>query len=241
MHILSTRPDTGEIDPVAAGLAAAGHQVTSAPLMRVVHFGGLPTLDGVHALIVTSRNGLKAVAPLSDAARALPLYAVGPATAALARELGVKHVVEGPGTARELLEIITRSADKDAGPLLHIAGETLACDLAAALGTRGFTARTETVYRTEPVDALPTKVADAFRQNTFGGVVLMSPKTASVYSALVQGADLGSQALRMAHFCLSDAVAQKLETLGAVRVAVARLPNSQEMLALIAREASESS
>jgi uroporphyrinogen-III synthase len=234
MHILSTRPDTGEADPVAAGLAAAGHQVTSAPLMRVVHCGGLPPLNGVQALIFTSRNGLKAVAPLSDAALALPLYAVGPATAAMARELGVKDVVEGPGTARELLEIIEGSADKDAGPLLHIAGETLACDLSAALATRGFTARTETVYRTEPVEALD-------RHGAFDGVVLMSPKTASVYAALVQHANLGPLALRMAHFCLSDAVAQKLEPLGAVRVAVACLPNSQEMLALIAREASESS
>jgi uroporphyrinogen-III synthase len=241
MHILSTRPDTGEADPVAAGLAAAGHQVTSAPLMRVVHCGGLPALNGVQALIFTSRNGLKAVAPLSDAALALPLYAVGPATAAMARELGVKDVVEGPGTARELLEIIEGSADKDAGPLLHIAGETLACDLSAALATRGFTARTETVYRTEPVEALDPMVADAYRHGAFDGVVLMSPKTASVYAALVQHANLGPLALRMAHFCLSDAVAQKLEPLGAVRVAVACLPNSQEMLALIAREASESS
>ena len=241
MHILSTRPDTGEVEPVAAGLAAAGHQVTSAPLMKVSHYGRLPALDGVQALIVTSRNGLKAVAPLSDAARALPLYAVGPATAALARELGVKHVVEAPGTARELLEIITHSADRAAGPLLHIAGETLACDLAAALGTRGFSAHTETVYRTDPVEALPPKVADAFRQGTFDGVVLMSPKTANVYASLVQSADLGPQALQLVHFCLSDAVAQKLETLGAVRIAVAGLPNSQEMLALIAREASESS
>jgi uroporphyrinogen-III synthase len=241
MHILSTRPDTGDVDPVAAGLAAAGHQVIFAPLMRVVYSGCLPALDGVQALIVTSRNGLKAVAPLSEAARALPLYAVGPATAALARELGVKHVVEGPGTARELLEILARSVDKNAGPLLHIAGETLACDLAAALETRGFTARTETVYRTEPVEALCSEVAHAFRQGALDAVVLMSPKTASVYAALVQRSDLGPQALQMAHFCLSDAVAQKLETLGAINVAVARLPNSQEMLALIAREASESS
>lgn len=240
MRILSTRPDTGEIDPVAAGLTAAGHEVVLAPLMKVVHTAGLPALDGVQALIITSRNGLKAVAPLSDAARELPLYAVGPATAALAREFGVKHVIEGPGTARELLEIITGSADSGAGCLLHIAGETLACDLAAVLGARGFTARTATVYRTEPVSELPSQVADAFRLGTFNGVVLMSPKTASVYATVVQKADLADQARRMVHFCLSDAVAQKLATLGAVRIGVARLPNSQEMLALIAREASES-
>ncbi|WP_295559691.1 uroporphyrinogen-III synthase [uncultured Hyphomicrobium sp.] len=242
MHILSTRPDTGaEPDPLVAALRAQGHRVTQAPLLSVVPVGGMPTLNGVQALIVTSRNGLKAVAPFAGTALGLPLYAVGPGTAALARSHGFRTVIEGPGTGRALAEIIASEADPAAGALVHLAGETLAFDLKGALEDRGFAVRTEIVYRTEPAGAFPGEVAEMFRQGGFDAVVLMSPRTAKVYATLIGHADLGGQARRTVHFCLSDAVGQELIPLGAVRIAVSPLPNSEEMLALIAREASESS
>lgn len=242
MHLLSTRPNTGTApDPLAEALRGAGHQVTQAPLMSVSFCGAMPSLDGVQGLIATSRNGLRAVEPIPDAALALPLFAVGPATAALGRGLGFRHVIEGPGSARELQALIAQKANPAAGALLHLAGDTLAFDLKGALEGQGFAVRTEIVYKTEPAGAFPGEVADAFRQGAYDAVVLMSPRTAKVYAALVDGAGLTAAARRMAHFCLSDAVGQELAPLGAVRIAVARSPNSQEMLALIAHEASESS
>lgn len=242
MHLLSTRPNTGAApDPLAEALTAAGHRVTQAPLMSVSFCGTMPSLDGVQGLIATSRNGLRAVEPLPDAAHALPLFAVGPATAALGRGLGFKHVIEGPGGARELQTLILEKAKPSAGALLHLAGETLAFDLRGGLEDQGFTVRTEIVYKSEPAGAFPGEVAEAFRRGAYDAVVLMSPRTAKVYAALVDGAGLTAEARRMAHFCLSDAVGQELAALGAVRIAVARSPNSQEMLALITREASESS
>jgi uroporphyrinogen-III synthase len=241
MHLLLTRPDAGaEPDPLHDALLAAGHRITHAPLLSVTFIGAHPSLDGAQALIATSRNGLKAVAPLPDAALRLPLFAVGPATAALGRALGFQNVIEGPGTGRELAEVIAAQIDASAGGLVHLAGETLAFDLKGALTAQGFTVRTEIVYRTEPATALAPGIADAIRQGSLDGVVLMSPRTAKVYATLVGDADLGTAARRMVHFCLSDAVGQQLSSLGTVRIAVARSPNSQEMLALIAHEASDS-
>lgn len=241
MHLLLTRPDaSAEADPLKAALTAAGHRVTSAPLLTIVPVGAVPPLDGMQGLIVTSRNALKAVAPLPEAALSLPLYAVGPGTAALARTLGFRRILEGPGTGRALQSLIAATGDPAAGPLLHLAGATLAVDLAGALKDEGFSVRTEIVYRAEPAAAFPADVAAQLAQEAFDGVVLMSPRTAKVYATLVTGAALGAAARRMTHFCLSDAVGRELASLGNVRIAVARLPNSQEMLALIAREASDS-
>jgi uroporphyrinogen-III synthase len=241
MHLLMTRPDAGpEPDPLREGLAAAGHRLTEAPLLAITLTGPMPALDGVQALIATSRNGLRAVAPLPDAARALPLYAVGPGTADLARALGVRRVVAGPGTGRELADIIRAEADPGAGALVHLAGDTLAFDLAGALAPHGFDVRTEVVYRAEAARSLPPGVADTLRQGGFDGVVLMSPRTARVYASLVGAPELAAGVGRMLHFCLSEAVARQLAPLGEVRVAVARSPHSQEMLALIAREAPDS-
>lgn len=247
MHLLLTRPDAGEDgDPLHAALVAAGHRVTHAPLLTIAFAdapaGTQPPLDGVQGLIVTSRNGLKAVARtvLADAALRLPLFAVGPATAALARGLGFQTVIEGPGTGRDLAPLIESVTVPSHGTLLHLAGDTLAFDFAAALGARGYAVRVETVYRTEPARALPAEVAAALRGGDIDGVVLMSPRTARVYAKLVGDGALESAVRRIAHFCLSEAVGRELADLAPVRMAVAGSPNSQEMLALVAREASDS-
>lgn len=241
MRLLMTRPDTGpEPDPLQDALSAAGHRLVRAPLLSVVLSGAMPPLQGAQALIVTSRNGLRAVAPVPDAALALPLFAVGPATADLARALGFRRVIEGPGTGRGLAERVRAESDPTAGVLVHLAGDTLAFDLEGALAAQGFETRTEVVYRTEPASAFPRAVTEAIRQRALDGVVLMSPRTANVYAKLIAAADLTAAARGMAHFCLSDAVARELAPLGGVRIAVARAPNSQEMLALVAREAPDS-
>lgn len=241
MHLLLTRPDTGdEPDTLSAALRATGHRVTCAPLVSITLSGAMPPLDGVQALIATSRNGLRAVAPLPVVARELPLFAVGPATAALGRALGFQRVIEGPGTGRALIGVIRATAAPEAGPLLHLAGDVLAVDLQGAMAGHGFDVRTETVYRTDSAGSLPAAAADALRNGPLDGVVLMSPRTAKVYAKLVAAANLTTEARRMVYFCLSDAVARELAPLGTVRTGVARSPNSQEMLALIAREAPDS-
>lgn len=237
MRLLMTRPDLGgEPDPLSEALAAAGHHITQAPLLAISLTGPMPPIDGVQALIVTSRNGLRAVAPVSGRALDLPLFAVGPGTGELARALGFRRIVEGPGTGRELAEIIRAEATPAAGALMHIASDTLAFDMKGALAPLGFEIRTEVVYRTETATAFPPVVVDRLRQGGFDGVVLMSPRTARVYAKLVGDAALASMIGGLRHFCLSDAVARELAPLGVADAAVARLPNSQEMLALIARE-----
>lgn len=240
MRLLLTRPEAEpDADPFHAALLAAGHVVVSAPLLTVVRTGAQPTFDGAQGLIATSRNALKSFA-LPRLVLDLPLFAVGPATAELARVLGFRHVVEGPGSGRGLAEAIRREAVPGGGDLVHLAGETLAFDLAAALAPSGLQVRVVAVYRTEPVAALPEVAVEAMRDGTIDGVVLMSPRTAMVYAALIQAAALAGAATNVRHFCLSEAVAQELGPLAAVPAAVARAPNLQEMLALIAREAPDS-
>jgi uroporphyrinogen-III synthase len=243
MHLLLTRPAAGpDDDPFHAALLAAGHRVLSAPLLAVVPTGARPSFDGVQGLIVTSRNALKVLAAqeMPDAAFALPLFAVGPSTAAYARALGFRYVMEGPGTGQALAETVRQTVIPAAGPLLHLAGETLAFDLKGALEESGFSVRVETVYRTEPATELPEAAASALRAGTLDGVVLMSPRTAKVYASLAESTGLLRHDPAPLLFCLSEAVARELGPPAGVRIAVAAAPNSQEMLALIAREAPDS-
>ncbi len=243
MHLLMTRPETeGEADPLETSLIASGHRVTRAPLLAVSYAGTMPSLDGVQALIATSRNGLKAIAgKLPPSALTLPLFAVGPATAALGRSLGFRRVIEGAGTGQALHELIAATVRPEAGSLVHLAGDKLAYDLKGALGADGFSVHTEVVYQTREAGEFPASVVDTCRAGGFDGVILMSPRTARVYARLTHASGLSGAAAPAVHFCLSEAVGQELAGLAPVRIEVARLPNSQEMLALIAHEASDSS
>lgn len=241
MRLLLTRPET-QPDALKAALIAAGHQVMPAPLLAIKFLNPLPSLVGAQALIATSRNGLRALAaaPIGEVVLALPLYAVGPATAELGRSLGFRTVVEGPAGAADLVPLIRERAEPAAGPLVHLAGGTLAFDLKGALESHGLQVRQETVYRARPASRLDPGVADALRAGQVDGVILMSPRTAKVYAQLVSAEGLSGAVRTIVHYCLSDAVARELIPLGTVRQEVARSPNSQEMLALIAREAPES-
>ena len=97
-----------------------GHEATVEPLLSVSFEGGDDLdLDGVQALIATSRNALRALksSPALGQARKLPLFAVGKATAAEARALGFETVVTGAGTAQELVAHIVSALEPSAGLL----------------------------------------------------------------------------------------------------------------------------
>ncbi len=243
MHLLVTRPepDAGELK---ARLEAMGHRATLCPLLAIDFTPGKALdLGGVQALVATSRNALRSLARSEalERARALPIFAVGPATAAEARAAGFTSPVEGPAAARDLAALVAAQVSPAEGTLLHLAGDTLAFDLKSALEQAGFKVREEVVYRTRPIDRLVPAAADAIRAGALDGVILMSPRTASVFADVVTGAGLAGAARRLAYFCMSHAVAQGLDRLGPVDARVAPRPNTEEVLALLAQAAPESS
>ena len=79
MRLLVTRPEPDALK-LRAVLEEHGHEATVEPLLSVSFDDADPIdLEGVQALIATSRNALRAaeVAPLRGEARQLPLFAVG--------------------------------------------------------------------------------------------------------------------------------------------------------------------
>jgi uroporphyrinogen-III synthase len=84
---------------------------------------------------------------------------------------------------------------------------------------------------------------ETVEQLAFGeieGVILMSPRTATIYATLIRKQGLASIAPGLTHFCLSDAVARRLEPMGAVRTLIADAPRLEEVLALIDADAARS-
>jgi uroporphyrinogen-III synthase len=193
------------------------------------------------SLIVTSRNALRALvaSEAADAARGKRLFVVGPGSQALAEREGFRHVVAGPSSAEALVPIVlaATAATPDA-PLLYLAGDVQAFDLAGALVAAGRSICTRFVYRQVPRTTLPSAVARDLGAGAIDGVLLYSPRTAAIYAGLAAGIDRQTIA-NVVHLCLSAAVAAPLARL-AVATAIPVQPDSEEMLALVSRVAAVS-
>jgi uroporphyrinogen-III synthase len=242
MRLLVTRPEPDSLK-LRAALEEHGHQATVEPLLTVSFDDPEPfDLDGVQALIATSRYGLRALKshPLRAEARKLPLFAVGRATAAEGRALGFEMVLTGAGTAHELVAHIVSVADPAAGLLLHVAGDTLSTDLERELEAHGFRVVQPVVYRMQAATALADDTVEQLAMGEIDGVILMSPRTATIYAALMRKHGLVSIARRLIHFCLSETIARRLATLGPVRTEIADTPRLEVVLALIEEAAARS-
>lgn len=240
MRVLLTRPKE-DSEPLARILAELGHEVLIAPLMEIVlRKQAELSLDGVQALLATSSNGVRALAthPQGAAALALPLIAVGEATARTAREAGFRDVKVAGGNVDALAALVRESLEPERGRLLHIAGRNRAGDLNTALSAYGFRVDVATLYAAEAATALPERVRSALQVGELDAVLLYSPRTARIYVDLVRSGtdDLLVAARRLHHLCLSRAVARELDSLGlsSKKILVAAAPRQDALLRCLA-------
>jgi uroporphyrinogen-III synthase len=227
MKVLVTRPaDDGA--EIARALAAMGHDALLAPLLTVqFHPGPLLSLDGVQAILATSANGVRALAGRT-ALRDVPVFAVGPQTAAAARDAGFIRVRNADGDAGTLAERAAEWADPAEGLLLHATGEEGGGALCQALAQKGFSVRREALYRVVAVDHLPPAPALALEQGALDAALFFSPRSAQIFVACVQRAGLTTQALIAA--CISENTAKSLLGLDFSEIRVATSPNQAALL-----------
>jgi uroporphyrinogen-III synthase len=239
MHVLITRPEP-DAAVFGAQLEALGHRVTLEPLLSIEHLPiDVEALGGVAGLVVTSRNGLRALVASSafDAALRLPIIAVGPGTARLARELGFAHVDAGRGTATDLVPVIVEASRELQGTLAHVRGEDVAYDLRAALQAHAIELREIVAYRAVPARAFKLQTRQLMAAGAIDAAILMSPRTGAIFARLVTSEGLQEAVRRLVLLCLSPAVAAAIEPLAPARVEVAESPNSAALLAAVTRVA----
>lgn len=232
MHILVTRP-VEDAEGFAAALRARGHRASIDPMLVVRHLEGPPLdLAGVQALVMTSANGIRAFAA-RDANRALPVYAVGDATARAARDAGFGDVTSATGDVDALAALVARALDPDQGAVVHAAAGQVAGDLGGALAKAGFEYRREILYETLPATALKPETVAAFQEGAIDAVALFSPRTAATFAGLAAAAGIEKALARVRALCLSQAVAKAVGGLPWAAVAVAARPDQDSLLAVL--------
>lgn len=231
-RVLVTRPAPAA-DRSAARYRAAGHEVHVAPLLAFAPLdpgpGALPPAKGLAALVATSARGIEAAVPLlSTAHYALPLHAVGEATARAARAAGFAetHAAEGDLIA---LAAALRAALPRGSEVLHLAPRDRSGDLAGLLAPAGIACRLVELYAMDPVGSLPQDVRTALAAGS-GSVV------APVYSrrsaqALADALAAWSDRPRFRFLAISAEAGEPLAGLGPVELA--KTPDEAGLMALL--------
>lgn len=231
MRALVTRPRE-DSEGVAAELAARGLDVMIEPLLDIAPLDGTVDVAGLQGILATSANGIRALARvLPD--RALPVWAVGDASARVARGLGYGRVESAGGDVDTLATLVTARCDPAQGDLLHAAGTVVAGDLAGRLGVAGFVVRRVVLYEAVTATELSADLAEALRGQAVDMALFFSPRTAATFATLVRDAGLGHATGRIIVYALSDAVARALEVLPWAAVRVAAAPTQAALLAAL--------
>lgn len=228
-----TRPQP-DCAALAADLTDQGFETIQAPMLEIAAVCRSPVdLAGVQAVLLTSAAAARNA---GDAAglKSVPVFAVGNATAAAARDAGFIDVASAAGDAEALAQLVTAHCDPGAGGLLHLSGNVVASDLAEALGDSEFVLHRTVVYEARPAPAMPAAAGAALADGSVDAVLFFSPRSAATFVNLVRRADAAAGCRDALAFCISAAVAEAASELEWRAVHRAARPNWAAMTNLIA-------
>jgi uroporphyrinogen-III synthase len=226
MRFLVTRA-SGAASAFAEDLRRLGHGAVLAPLFRVRFFPG-PALDvtGFAAVLVTSANGLAALARRS-ASRDVPLFTVGPETAAAAQAAGFADVRCADGDRRDLAALISRAVPAGSR-LLHATGmdgRTVPID--------GYQVQRAELYEMEAAPHMPEDGARALRDRSLAGAFFFSPRAAEVFRVTVENDGMDGFCAGLDAYCIGAVTANFLRPLKFAHFYIASRPNRAAMLNLL--------
>jgi uroporphyrinogen-III synthase len=233
MWALVTRPRE-EAEALAAALAARGVGALVEPMMEISFRAAAIDLAGAQAVLCTSANGVRALARASSE-RALPLLAVGDATAARARAEGFADVASAGGDAADLARLAAARLSPQDGRLVHVCGSTVAGDLAGALRSRGFAVERRVLYEARPAAALGAAALGALKARQIDFALFFSPRTAAVFTRLAEAAAVGRHCETITALSISTAADRPLAELRWRERQVAARPEQAALLDLLDR------
>lgn len=209
MRVLVTRP-RADSEELVGDLAARGHEAVVEPLLTIRVRDVEPDVADVQALLITSANGVRAFAALSDA-RDLRVLTVGEASAEAARNAGFIGVESADGDAEALARLVIDRLDPANGPVYHAAGTVTAGALKDRLTAAGFEVRRTPLYEAVPADRLSEETRTALQAGALDAALFFSPRTAKVFVTLLYAEGIAHTRGQIRAICLSDAVASALQ------------------------------
>ena len=184
--LLVCRPEPGA-SATARAAEALGLTAVVAPLFRIERVvWDPPAPELFDALVMTSANAARHAGDALRLYKSLPAFAVGDATAAAMRAVGL-NAEASEGDAETLIATIASGPHRR---LLHLCGEHHHAPVHPDLSIRSVP-----VYCAVAVDALPAFMADALGAEAI--IMLHSPRAAALFASLATKAGCEKSGLRL--------------------------------------------
>lgn len=231
--ILITRPQD-KAQSFAAALAEQGYETLIHPFLKMEYPEPPPKpAKEPDAMIITSASAV----PFMTARYphySRPVLCVGPQSAQALRQAGYRQIIEGPGTAQSLCDMILERADPPLNAV-YLRGENINFQLKDYLAKNGLNIEEYIIYRNVPVAAHLPDLHSAIEGGALQAVTLFSPLTARAFEEYVQKNDLKVNLAPLTLLCLSESVLKYVRDLPFEAMYVCDAPNRQAMVDLITR------
>lgn len=207
LRALVTRP-AQDAGPLFEGLAALGIEAVAEPLLTIEPNPEITLeLTGAQAVLLTSRNGARALAA-ACAARDIAVLAVGDATAAEARAAGFETVISAGGSVEGLERLAASRLDPGSGRLVHVSGDAVAGDLSGALSAKGFSVDRPVLYKAIPATRLSVSTLALISEGRLAMALFFSPRTAATFATLAREAAIEASCANIHAVFISPAAAE---------------------------------
>ncbi len=214
-------------------IEAMGFEVFCAPMLEIKPLNTCTPDPGKYAgLIFTSANAVRIISRNhQNLPKGLPVYVGGPQTKEAAVKAGFEDVVQVEGGSRGIVRYFeTRT---EAGTLLHIRGNDVACPVAETLTNAGFKADNFVVYEAVPVTEFPEETMAAICNDSISHTLFLSARAGSNFAALVDDLGLGERLRAINALCLSVRVLKSIDVLPWAMTYVASRPDRESLLELL--------
>jgi uroporphyrinogen-III synthase len=181
-------------------------------------------LDGISGIVVTSENGVRALADGADVT-GMTAFCVGDRTAETAEKMGMAAISAG-GVVEDLIEMVLRARPE--GQLFYARGESARGGVAEVLGREGIKVRSQILYDQVPLD-LTAEAVELLNRDGEVIVPLFSPRSAAFLSKAAEGAKA-----RLTLVAIGPNVAEAWDGPDPASMAIARTPEADSVLDLVA-------
>lgn len=214
-----------------------GHHAIGEPLTEIfLHHTARQALTQAlesdpDAVIVTSRNGARALAALTEL-RDLAVLCVGESTEAAARDCGFDRCFSCGGTVQAMLDYIVDAYDAG-GRFVYLSAEHTRENLPEALRPFDMHVLQVVAYSAVASESLSETLTEQIRRNMIDGVVFMSQRSADIFMQLARKAQIEGDLAAMQAYCLSEACALPLRDAPWGEIVLAEQPTLASMVASV--------
>lgn len=222
--VLVVRPEPG-LSETRALLEQRGWRTWGMESLSVTP-RSLPPQTDIAAVLITSSQAIPALSEVVD--HAVPVYAVGDATASRVRATGFHTVISASGNAAQLGGLVQTRLSPDMGPLLLLSGEKQGGDLAETLRHAGFRIRRRVAYSTAAATEIPPSTLHALRERIIAVSMVFSAASARAFCAALTQTETATEGLRV--IAISENTAKELRKTGFSEVITAKTPDAGAMM-----------